>query len=87
MILDTMPPGYKPIVQVIDNCERAHKLAAIFEVKVGRGKLLVCSINLPALLDKPEARQLFNSLLRYMESDHFDPVTTVDDATLRSIFQ
>ncbi len=87
IILDAMPAGCKPLVQVIDNCERAHKLAAIFEVKVGPGKLLVCSIDLPRLQDKPEARQLLHSLLQYMNSDRFTPATAVDDATLHRILQ
>jgi len=87
MILDAMPAGYRPIVQVIDNCERAKKLGDVFEVKIGKGKLLVCSINLPAIQDKPEARQLLHSLLRYMNSSHFEPKTAIDEATLSHILQ
>ena len=87
MILGTMPAGYRPIIQVIDNLERAKKLGNVFEVKMGKGKLLVCSINLPAIQDKPEARQLLHSLLRYMNSDRFEPTTTIDDATLNRILQ
>jgi hypothetical protein len=87
MILDAMPVGYRPIVQVVDNCERAKKLGNIFEVKMGKGKLLVCSINLPAMQDKPEARQLLHSLLRYMNSDRFVPATAIDERTLRQILE
>ncbi len=87
MILDAMPAGYKPIVQVIDNCERAKKLGNIFEVKMGKGKLLVCSINLPAIQDKPEARQLLRSLLCYMNSGRFEPSTSIDDTTLNRTLQ
>ena len=87
MILDAMPADFRPLVQVIDNCERAHKLGAIFEVKAGPGKLLVCSIDLPNLQDKPEARQLLHSLVRYMNSDRFNPATTVDDVTLNRVLQ
>jgi hypothetical protein len=87
MILDAMPAGYKPIVQVIDNLERAKKLGNVFEVKMGKGKLLVCSINLPAIQNKPEARQLLLSLLRYMNSSRFEPKTTIDEATLSRILQ
>ncbi len=87
MILDAMPAGYRPIVQVIDNLERAKKLGNVFEVKMGKGKLLVCSINLPAIQDKPEARQLLYSLLRYMNSDSFEPKTVIDDAILNRVLQ
>ena len=87
MIIDAMPTGYKPLVQVIDNCERAHKLAAIFEAKVGPGKLLVCSIDLPTLQAKPEARQLLHSLLQYMNSEQFAPAVAVDDAVIQRILR
>ncbi len=87
IILDEMPKDYRPVVQVIDNCQRANKLGNIFEVKIGKGKLLVCSINLLALKDKPEARQLLSSLLRYMNSDKFSPQTSIDQTTLSRILQ
>jgi hypothetical protein len=38
MILDHTPVDFRPIVQVIDNFERNHKLGVIFECKVGKGK-------------------------------------------------
>ena len=65
--------GYRPVVQVIDNLERAHKLGVVFEARMGGGKLLVCSIDLPGQQDKPEARQLLHSLLAYMNSAQFAP--------------
>ncbi len=46
MILDDFPPDLRPIVQVIDDWNTNRKLGLIFEAKVGRGKLLVCSIDL-----------------------------------------
>ena len=57
MILDRLSDDYRPIVQVIDNVERNHKLGLLFEFKVGNGKLLVCMSDLKAVQDKPEARQ------------------------------
>jgi hypothetical protein len=83
MILDGLPVDCKPIVQVIDNLERAYKLGNIVEVKMGKGKLLICSINLPAIQDKPEARQLLSSLLRYMNSASFEPKTTIYETAIR----
>ncbi|MBB6734203.1 sugar-binding domain-containing protein [Cohnella zeiphila] len=75
VILDRAPAGYRPIVQTIDNFGRNHKLGVLFEGKAGPGKLLVCTIDLPALRNKPEAKQLMASLLRYAQSDRFDPRT------------
>jgi len=63
---------------VIDNFERNHKLGLVFETRVGNGALLVCAIDLPGHQDKPEARQLYHSLLRYAASDAFAPATELD---------
>lgn len=75
MILDATPAEYKPIVQVIDNIERNHKLGIVFEFAVGKGKLLVCTTNLQAIEGTPEGRNFRNSLLKYMKSEAFSPVS------------
>jgi Glycosyl hydrolases family 2, sugar binding domain len=87
LILDSMPAGFRPIVQVIDNFERAHKLGVLFEARVGPGNLVVCSIDLPRLRDHPEARQFLDSLLEYMNSGLFAPSTALDEAAVRRILQ
>ncbi len=84
-ILDRMPAGYKPIVQVIDNVERNHKLGLIFEFVVEGGKLLICMSDLAAVKDKPEVRQLYKSMLQYMASDAFKPDTKLDAASLTDL--
>ncbi len=73
MILDNTTSDYFPIVQVIDNLERNHKLGLIFEFQVGKGKLLVCMAQLNKLKGTPEANQLYKSILDYMSSDSFNP--------------
>ncbi|GHT14446.1 beta-galactosidase [Planctomycetales bacterium] len=48
LILDDTSQEYRPIVQVIDNFARNHKIGMIFESKAGKtgaGKLLVCCID------------------------------------------
>jgi hypothetical protein len=86
IVLDDLPQSHRPLVQVIDNFERNHKLGLIFECRVGNGRLLVCSIDLPALQDRPEARQLYFSLLKYMNSDAFDPGTKLEPALVAGLF-
>jgi len=86
IILDDTPDNYRPIVQVIDNFERNHKLGLIAETKVGPGKLLICAIDLLGHQDKPEARQLLHSLLRYLDSGEFAPKTELDGELLRKLF-
>ena len=78
MILDALA-GYRPIVQVIDNVERNHRLGLVFEFKVGEGKLLVCCANLESTLDYPEGRQFYKAILDYMRSDDFQPSVEWDE--------
>jgi hypothetical protein len=87
VVLDELPRGYRPIVQAIDNYERAHRLGIVFELAVGPGRLLVSSIDLPALQERPEARQLLHSLLAYARSERFAPRTEVDERTLRRLLE
>jgi hypothetical protein len=85
IILDNTTKNYRPIVQVVDNINRNHKLGLIFEFKVGEGKLLICASNLPAITDKPEARQLYRSILNYMDSEAFNPEYDITIESLKMI--
>ena len=77
--LEDVPADYLPIVQAIDHPDRNHKLALIYETKVGKGSLLICSLDLNRDLDKrPVARQLRSSLLAYAASARFNPTTELD---------
>lgn len=84
--LDDTPSSYRPLVQVIDNFQRNHKLGAIFEGRVGKGSLLVCGIDLLAMRDDPAARQLLNSLYAYAGSPAFDPKQEFTEAELAKLF-
>ena len=86
MILDRLSDDYRPIVQIIDNVERNHKLGLLFEFKVGNGKLLVCMSDLKAVQDKPEARQFYRSILEYMESPAFAPSYSLSVKDLQDLF-
>lgn len=67
IILDEMPKDYYPIVQVIDNFERNHKLGLIYQLP--GTKALVCSSDLFAIADEPEVKALFHSLLNYLKTE------------------
>ena len=86
MILDRMPSDYLPVVQVIDNIERNHKLGLVFELNVEGGKLLVCMTDLDAVQDKPEGRQFYTSLVNYMQSADFAPNTRMSADEVRNLF-
>jgi hypothetical protein len=88
MILDEFKPEFRPIVQVIDDWNSNRKLGLIFEARVGRGKLLVCSIDLRTNLDeRAGARQMLHSLLNYMDSSAFAPSLAVDIELVRSLLK
>jgi hypothetical protein len=87
LLLDITATGYRPIVQVIDNLERNHKLGLIFEFKVTSGKLLVCMSQLNQIIDKPEAFQLYQSLINYMKSSDFNPDYEINVEGLNRLFQ
>ena len=86
LILDNFPEGYRPVVQVIDNIERNHKLGLVMEWKVGAGKLLVCMADLEKVLaaGHPEGRTFCASLLDYMRSADFNPAAEISLAELQS---
>lgn len=74
MILNDLPAGVRPIVQVIDDWFTNRRLGLVFEAKVNSGRLIVCGIDLHSDLEKrPVARQLRYSLLNYMNSSAFNP--------------
>lgn len=86
LILDRMPKEYRPIVQVIDNVERNHKLGLVFELNVDGGKLLICMSDLEAVRDTPEGKQFYASILDYMNSVDFKPSTSVSADSLKDLF-
>jgi hypothetical protein len=77
LVLDSLPPSLSPVLTVIDNYERAHRLGTILEARAGKGRILICTIDLLALQRTPEARALLSSLLRYMNSSAFHPAQTL----------
>jgi len=87
LILNDAPAAYRPIVQVVDDPTRNHKLGAVFEARVGNGKLLVSAFDLETALDsRLAARQLRHSLLRYAASEKFDPRPALDLEFLDRLF-
>ena len=69
MIMDHLSTEYLPIVQVIDNVERNHKLGLIYEIPADKGRILVCTSDLFACKEEPEVKALFQSMLNYLNSN------------------
>ena len=83
--INDYPEDYKPIAQPVDDFHRNNKLASIFELKVGKGKLLVCGFDLKDE-SNPAARQLKSSILHYMNSTDFNPTYERDIVSLQKMF-
>jgi len=88
MIMDGLPQDLRPTVQVIDDWFTNRRLGLVFEARVGKGRLLVTSIDLARDLDSNVvARQLRHSLLRYVASDRFTPIVELSPDAIRSLMQ
>ena len=78
--LSSLGADFRPIVQGIDRPDRCLRLGIVYEGKVGKGRLLVSTLDLTSNLKKrPVARQLRYSLLRYAASHSFDPQIEITD--------
>ena len=82
-ILNDLPAAFKPIAQPVYDFHYNNKVGSIFELKIGKGTLLVCGYNLEAKL--PVAQQLKRSLLNYMNSADFNPQQYADVEWLKQL--
>lgn len=75
-------------LRFVDKFNRNALSAAIFEARVGPGRLLVCTLDLSHDLDRRiAARQLRRSLLAYLASDKFQPRCQCRVSDLHAIFR
>jgi Glycosyl hydrolases family 2, sugar binding domain/Glycosyl hydrolases family 2/Glycosyl hydrolases family 2, TIM barrel domain len=88
MNVTDFPSNFKPLIQPIDTWFENRKLSLAFEGKIGKGKLMVCSIDLETNINqRPSSRQLKYSLLKYMKSKEFNPIQVIDAVQLKNFFQ
>jgi hypothetical protein len=88
MILDGLPKDLRPTVQVIDDWFTNRRLGLVFEARVGKGRLLVTSIDLESGLEEnPVARQMRHSLLRYAAGNRFAPQVEARPDAIRALSQ
>jgi hypothetical protein len=87
MELGNFPAPFTPLLQGIDTWFLNRRLGMILEAKVGKGKLLVTSLDLDSQPEqRPVARQLRYSLLNYMHSSAFKPTIAVPLSTVQDLF-
>ena len=89
LILDSV--GINPsaiVLRDVDNFFKNRNMASIIEAKVGKGKLLLCTMDLQHDLEKrPVASQLKYSLLQYIDGNKFNPVTNLNENNLKKIIK
>ena len=77
---DIWPIGLK--TEVVSTYKLVRKQANLFEARVGKGRLLVCTMNMTG--DDPGTAFLKDAILRYAADDfHFRPTVKMDAAILR----
>lgn len=88
MIIDSLNNDLDPVVRVVDNFFKNRKMATVLEAKVGKGNLLICSMDIHSDLEKrPVARQLRYSLLQYAAGRQFKPSMALSDMEVRNLFK
>jgi hypothetical protein len=89
MNLAEFPKDYQPIVQPIDTWHVSRKLGMLIEARVLKGRLLMTTLPISEKQTdgKPVARQLRYSILRYMQSQDFNPLLRLDVDVIRHLFE
>ncbi|MFN8239952.1 MAG: beta-galactosidase [Bacteroidales bacterium] len=88
MILDAFPQELKPLVQPVDTWFENRRLALAFEGRVGKGSLLVCSIDMVNdMRNRPSTAQLLESFLAYMNSVEFHPDVPIDPLAINKLLE
>jgi len=83
-IFDDLPLPFHPILEMVSGYKFVRKQAALFELRVGKGGLLVCSLNLKT--PDPGAAYLQRLIERHLASDHFSPAGAVEGKAMASLF-
>lgn len=86
MITDSIQGG-TPIVEMVDNFTNNRRLASLYEGKVHGGKLVLATFDLQSDLEnRPVAKQMLVSLLKYMNSTDFDPTIIENFEEIKDMF-
>lgn len=87
MVLNDLPREVMPLVGVTDSYIVNDKLGYLWEAKVGKGNLLVCSVDFETEMStRPGSRQFLFSLMAYMNSPAFNPAIELDSQILGKLF-
>lgn len=81
------PADFQPLVQSIDTWFVSRKIGMLFEARIGRGRLMMTTMDLTKDLSKRHvARQMLASIMQYMRSDDFQPRYTLGAEVVSDLF-
>ena len=87
IVTGLLPKDERPIVTMIPSYKNPELLSLLMEARVGKGKVLICSMNVMEQLDKPEVRQFYRALLGYAASAEFHPKNEIPMMQLRELIR
>lgn len=85
IVFNDLELPFEPIVEIVSSYKLIRKQASIFELGVGKGGLLVCTLNLNS--QDPGATALYNCMLHYISSDEFTPHNGVSKEWMQSLIE
>jgi len=83
VLLDLQSLPHRPVLDIASAYKNAHREAMIAEYRVGKGKLLICSLHLTDT--DPAACWLKNRILSYGASSAFQPAQTLSEEQFISL--
>jgi hypothetical protein len=87
MNLRELPADYQSPIQPIDTWHVSRKLGMLIEAKVGKGRLLMTTMDINSRLDsRPVARQMRQAILGYMQSPDFRPALKLTPDVVSDFF-
>lgn len=84
VVFDHQESAFDPIIEIVSTFKSIRRQAAIFEYRIGRGRLLVCTLKLTE--GGIAGRFLADCLARYLQSDQFHPRITLSVTQLARTF-
>ena len=82
--LEGLPADFRPIITVVPDLHHSYFISPFFEVKVGKGRLIVCGLQIDA--NSTAARLFKRTLWRYVVSEDFNPKWQVPPEWFTGVF-
>lgn len=85
VVFNELDIGFRPIVEIVSTYKMIRKQAGIFELAIGRGGMLVCTMNVSG--DDPASKALYGCMVKYLASGEFAPQVKVTSAQMLKIME